>query len=111
VHLHTDDVRAPPPDQVDLARARLPLRMSPDRFGWMRSTRWTSDIPAESHYELRDRDGRILGQSGSYGEGCRMLQAYVLAAPGNEDDVLLISLSADGREIAREDLFDIEFGR
>jgi hypothetical protein len=40
-----------------------------------------------------------------------MLQAFVLTSPGREDDVLLVSLSADGREIAREDVFDLEFGR
>ena len=40
-----------------------------------------------------------------------MLHAFVLTSPGREDDVFLVSLSADGREIAREDLFDVELGR
>ena len=77
----------------------------------MRSTRWTSDIPNEARYELRDVEERVLGDSSSYGEAVRMLQAFVLTSPGREDDVFLVSLSADGQEIAREDLFDIELGR
>lgn len=75
----------------------------------MRSTRWTSGIPAEARYELRDYDGSVLAETGSHSEGVRMLQAFVLTAPGREDDVFLVSLSADGREIAREDSFDVEF--
>jgi hypothetical protein len=53
----------------------------------------------------------VLGHCGSHGEARRMLQALVLTAPGREDDVLLVSLNADGREIGREDAFDLEFGR
>lgn len=39
-----------------------------------------------------------------------MLRAYALTAPGREEEITLVSLSSDGRELAREDLFDIEFG-
>ena len=66
-------------------------------------------MPAIASYALHDRAGQLLGTSGSHAEGVRMLQAYVLTAPGREDDVFLVSLSADGREIVREDLFDIDF--
>jgi hypothetical protein len=75
----------------------------------MRSTRWTTSVPAVASYALHDRAGQVLGTTGSHAEGVRMLQAYVLTAPGREDDVFLVSLSADGRQIAREDLFDIDF--
>jgi hypothetical protein len=77
----------------------------------MRSTRWTSAIPAECRYELRDQGGRVLGSTGSRAEGVRMLQAYVMTQHGREDEVALHSLSADGQLIAREDIFDIEFAR
>lgn len=37
-----------------------------------------------------------------------MLQAVVITSPGREDDVWLVSVAADGREIGREDVFDVE---
>ena len=75
----------------------------------MRSTRWTSGIAREANYELRDVSGAHLGQSRSHEAAVRMLQAYVAMAPEKEDTVFLAILSADGREIAREDLFDVDF--
>jgi hypothetical protein len=39
-----------------------------------------------------------------------MLQAFVLTSPGREDEVFLISLTATGQVVAREDFFDLEFG-
>ena len=40
-----------------------------------------------------------------------MLQAYVLTSPGREEDIWLVSLSRDGRVIAREAILDIEIAR
>jgi hypothetical protein len=59
---------------------------------------------------LRDCDNTILGVSESRAEAVRMLQAFVLTSPGREDEVFLISLTAGGQVVAREDLFDLEFG-
>jgi hypothetical protein len=59
-------------------------------------------------YEVRDRDGRVLGRSEGRAEGTRMVFALAMTAPGHEDDVFLVSLAADGREVMREDVFDIE---
>jgi hypothetical protein len=58
---------------------------------------------------LRDVSGAHLGESPSHEAAVRMLRAYVATAPEKEDTVFLAILSADGREIAREDLFDVEF--
>lgn len=77
----------------------------------LRSTRWTTSIPAETRFELRDNNESVLGESGSRAEAIRMLQAFVLTSPGREDEVVVVSLGADGRELAREDLFDIELER
>jgi hypothetical protein len=76
----------------------------------LRSTRWTSSLAPEARYELRDCDDMILGVSESRAEAIRMLQAFVLTSPGREDEVFLVSLTANGRVVAREDLFDLEFG-
>lgn len=75
----------------------------------MRPTRWTTDIPIESRYELQDAADQVIGASHSYGEAVRMLQAFALTSPGREDDVFLVSLlSANGRVVAREDVLDVE---
>ncbi len=77
----------------------------------MRSTPWTSSIPAECRYELRDSGGSLLAQSESRVEAVRMLEAYVMTHPGREDDTALHTLSANGKTIACEDIFDIELAR
>lgn len=76
----------------------------------MRSTRWTSSLAPEARYELRDCDDTILGVSESRAEAVRMLQAFALTSPDREDEVFLISLTANGQVVVREDLFDLGFG-
>jgi hypothetical protein len=77
----------------------------------MRSTPWTSSVPAECRYELRDGGGGVLAQSESRDEAERMLASYVMTHPGREDDVALHTLSANGKTIVCEDIFDIGFPR
>jgi hypothetical protein len=77
----------------------------------VRNSRWTSDIPLETRYELQDGAGQVIGASTSYSEAVRMLQAFVLASPGRENDVFLVAMSDNGRELAREDVLDVELAR
>jgi hypothetical protein len=76
----------------------------------MRSTPFTSTIRAVSYYELHDQAGTVLGNADSRPEGVRMLQAFVMTAPGREADLWLVGLASDGSEVGREDIFDIGFG-
>lgn len=74
----------------------------------VRSTPWTNSISPIVRYELREGDSRVLGEAESHAEGRRMLQAFVMTSPGREDDVWLVSVGADGSDVLREDVFDIE---
>jgi hypothetical protein len=53
----------------------------------------------------------LLAQSESRDEAERMLASYVMTHPGREDDVALHTLSANGKTIVCEDIFDIGFPR
>ena len=58
-------------------------------------------------FELQDAAGSVLGQTEDWGSARRMLEAVVLAAPGWEDEIVLVTRGISGEVLAREDIYDI----
>jgi hypothetical protein len=73
----------------------------------LRSSRWTSDIPRPSAYEVRDASGELLNRAETHDEACESLFALLKGSRTLEDDVFVVTLDEHGREIIREDIVDL----
>jgi hypothetical protein len=66
---------------------------------------------AAGRFLVRDGNGCVLGEAQSHAMGRDLLislfLACVMTAPGAEEDLYLATVAIDGRELLREDIYEL----